>query len=284
MKTLNESAAFYKTVGEKIDDFVAEYGLPKYIIKADNWNPCGFSIYDHHYLTIVAEDELKDLAKWLVNERLYNKLGGEHSFLMGAPIELLDECSKQEVWIPMIREFYLAKAASLAGRDGWSGYSNALAYYAVKEGIIEDADLDRYFNSDGFWNDSSAQDDLIKKYADIMTERAAPRPCSWFLENKAMFKSRYDLRDFICKKKSLIDRKLAVDMALEWEMEHLNVITFEDLLAKYFASWDGKVRRIGDFYAFFRGDPELLRTDPKTWTAMDIMGFKPKEDSTEKKD
>lgn len=284
MKLIDESAAFYKTADEKMEDFVAEYGLPKSFIKPSDRNPCAFAICGYYYLTIVAEGELKDLAKWLMNERLYQRYGDKHTFLMGAPIELLEECAKKEMWTPMIREFYIAKAADLAGRNGWFGYSNALAYYAVKEGVIEDDDLDRYFNSDGFWNDSAAETDLINKYADVMTDREADHPCSWFIENKTLTKSRYDLRDFICKKKSMIDRKLAVEMSLDWEMEHLGTTTFEDFLAKYFATWDGKIRHVGDFYAFFSGNPELLRTDPKTWTALDLMAFKPKEDSAEKKD
>ena len=284
MKPIAESTAFYKTTDEKINDFVAEYGLPKSIIKPSDNNPCAFAIYGYYYLTIVAEDELKDLAKWLMNERLYQRFGGEHEFLMGAPLELVDECVKQEAWIPIIKEFYAGKAASLASRDGWSGYPNALAYYAVKEEVIEDDDLDRYFNSDGFWNDPAAETDLINKYVDAMTERAISHPCEWYIENKTIAKSRYDLRDFICKKKGLLNRKLAVDIALDWEMEHLGTTTFEDFLAKYFATWDGKIRHVGDFYAFFSGNPELLRTDPKTWTALDLMAFKPKEDSVEKKD
>ena len=271
---------FYKTIPQKIDDFVAEYGLPKSIIKPSNNNPCAFAIDGHYYLTIVAESELDELARWLANEKVYAKYGGGDSFLVGAPIELLDSCAKPEMWESIAREYYTKKANDAASRS-YYGYPNMLAGIAVNNDVIDNEDLDRYFVSGGAWRDASAKEDLINKYVNVMSERALKHPCSWYLENeKSMYGSRYNLRDFICKKKSLMDRKAAVDLALEWEMDHLGVTNSTDYLAQFFAHWDGKVRRIGEFYAFFNGNPELLRRDPKTWTFMELIATGPdKKDS-----
>ena len=261
---------FNKTTAQKIDDLCAEYGLPKSIIRPGTDDPCSFYIAGYYYLTMVAESELSDFVHWLLNDKLYVKYGGTHSFLVGAPIELLDKCANPEAWEQTILDSYRVSAEKASGRTSY-GYPNMLASMCVAANVIEDGDLDRYFNSDGSWVDGHARDDLVEVYTETMTQRALQHPCSWYMENGSSLASRYDLRDLICKRKTLLNRKQAVELAIQWEMEHLGVSTYEDLIAKYFARWDGKVRQVGEFYAFFRYNPELLRTDPETWTNDEIL-------------
>ena len=241
-----------KSFDEKINDFCAEFGVSRDDISVDETlGPNEFIVnrgYDEITVVILAEDEIHDYALYLATETLFDSFG----FVEKDPTAL-DNAVDNDQMSEIIDSYYYKEGARLAEIPNHS-YPNELARVCIDNDAIEDADLDRYFNSDGSWLDPQAKQDLCNAYASKMTEENISHPVSWMQvhwDPNSKFwkdlgkKSAVDIKD-ILEIRELIDIDTAAPIALRWNLNNGKYATEMDFIAKY----AGEMKRSGDYYAF----------------------------------
>ena len=230
---------------EKIDDFCAEFGVPRNLIGEDeSTGPNEFAVGENTTAVILAEDEIHDYALYLAGEMLFDNFG----FIEKAP-EKADAVVDQDKMRRVLNAYYQIEASDLAQRTmSSSSYPNELARVAVEDGVISDEDLDRYFDQDGAWLDSNAMSDLCKAYARAKTEENIAHSVTWMLKfwKGDSNGAAADVKD-VLERRRLIDVNKAAPIALEW---HLNRPDAGGSELEFIASSVGEMKPAGEFYAF----------------------------------